>query len=417
MKITKMVLFALALSIGVSAQIDTTAEHYYLYMYFIHGEIEQALGARMAFSTDAVTWYKYNNGDPIIVPQIAKGELPLMRDPNVYYESATGIFHLIWTTAWNQDNVGYATSKDLINWSDQVMIPVGERIQGCQVCWAPEFYYDDLKDSIMLYWSTARGRGGKEAFYCMTKNFKHYTEPQVYFEPHNAKGERYTVIDETILKVAENKYYMFFKDEREPSEAGKVAKNIHFTYGPTPQGPWEKGPWDEVSRPISVPGNEGPSAIIIGDEVRVYFDPYNTPQSTDRSMVAKLADLQGEGFPPDTAWSKGPVMKTASGNLLVSHGSVSEVPRAKVMQVLYEIPDPTVYPKTWTHPKQSEIKVGEVIDTADTIPVDTTPVEKEYPMGKRNCGLGSGVGLAFLPPIVFRATLLRRRRKRKVPKL
>ena len=385
MKFLKTLLFVSVFSVAVSAQLDTNSQHYYLYIYFINAQ--QDAGARIAFSTDGIIWQKYKNGDPVIVPKIAKGAVPLMRDPNVYYDSATGVFHLVWTTAWEQDNVGYATSKDLINWSEQIMIPVGENISGIFCSWAPEFFYDDLKDSIMLFWSTERGTIGKEAFYCMTKDFKHYTEPRVYFSPKNAKGEVYTVIDETILKVAENKYYMFFKDEHEPAVAGKQSKNIHYVFGPTPQGPWWEGPWDMVSKPISVPGNEGPTAIIIGDEVRVYFDPYNNTESTDRMVVAKLADLQGEGPPPDAAWSKGPVMKTTDGNnFLPSHGSISEVPRAVVMKVLY----------------------GQSDTTPD--PIDSTEI---YPLGKRNCGLGSGVGLAFFPPIVFKAISLRRRRKRK----
>ncbi|MBN1306682.1 MAG: hypothetical protein JXA18_02105 [Chitinispirillaceae bacterium] len=407
MKCLKILLFTLTLSVAVYAQLDTSSQHFYLYIYFINRE--QELGARLAFSTDAVTWQKYDDGNPVIAPEIAKGEVPLMRDPNVLYDSSTGVFHLIWTTAWNQDNIGYATSKDLLHWSEQIMIPVGQRIKGCACCWAPEFFYDDLKDSIMVYWSTERGTIGKEAFYCMTRDFIHYTAPQVYFAPKNKDGEVYTVIDETILKVADNKYYMFFKDEREPMIAQKVSKNIHFVFGPTPQGPWWEGPWDMVSTPISVPGNEGPSAIIMGDEVRVYFDPYNNTESTDRTAVARLADFLGEGPPPDAAWSKGPVMKTGTGsdNFLVSHGSVSRIPRAKVMQVLYGIPDPTVYPETWTHPQQSEIVVEEIVaDTSDTGSID-------YPLGKQNCGLGSGVGLAFFPPFVFKAMAMRRRRKRR----
>ncbi len=411
MRFILTLLLVITLYVTGTSQIDTNAQDYYLYIYFINAQ--EAAGARIAFSNDGVNWQQYNNGEPVIVPKIAKGAAPLMRDPNVYYDSTTGVFHLTWTTAWEQDNVGYATSKDLLNWSEQVMIPVGERIKGCFCCWAPEFFYDDLKDSIMLYWSTERGTIGKEAFYCMTKNFKHYTEPKVYFSPKNENGEVYTVIDETILKVAENKYYLFFKDEREASVAGKQSKNIHYTFGPTPQGPWWEGPWDMVSKPISIPGNEGPSAIIIGDEVRVYFDPYNVFESTDRMVVAKLSDLQGDGPPPDNAWKKGPVMKTSTGNkFLVSHGSISKIPRAKVLQVLYGIPDKTVYPKSWKHPRQDEIFVGDIppeVPEEDTNQIDPG---REYPMGKRNCGLGSGVGLALIPPVFIKALGVGRRKKR-----
>jgi hypothetical protein len=414
MKCLKIVLFTLTLSVALSAQVDTNSQNFYMYTHFMHANNGERLGARLAFSSDGTNWQPYNNGAPVIVPKIAKGADPLMRDPNIYYDSTTGVFHLTWTTAWFQDNIGYATSKDLIKWSEQIMIPVGEKIEGCACCWAPEFFYDDLKDSVMVYWSTERGTIGKEAFCSMTKDFIHYTTPRVYFEPRK-NGEVYNVIDESLVKVAENKYYLFFKDERQPAVAGVKSLNIHFVFGPTPQGPWWKGPWQEVSNPISLPGHEGPSSVIIGDELRVYFDPYNDVESTDRNRKIKLADLLGDDAPASSSWIKGETIKTATGNFLPAHGSVSKIPRAKVMQVLYGIPDQTKYSKSWTHPTQSQITVGEFVDDpVDPIdPVDPEDTTKVYPRGKQNTGCGTGFGLAFIPPIAFKAVSFRKRRKQK----
>ncbi len=396
----KILLLTLALSVCVSAQIDTNSQHFYMYSYFYNKQ--QEAGARLAFSSDGVHWVLYNNETPVIVPVIAKGETPLMRDPNILFDPNTGVFHLTWTTAWNQDNIGYATSKDLKTWSEQIMIPVGQRIRGASCCWAPEFFYDDLKDSVMVFWSTERGTVGKEAFCSMTKDFKHYTAPRVYFSPKNANGEAYSVIDETILKVADNKYYMFYKDERTNNVAGKWSKNIHFVFGPTPQGPWWVGPWDDGSNPISGVGTEGPSAIIIGDEVRVFFDPYNTPENTNRSVKSMKTNFLGTEPAAISSFTPGEAMVTETGNFLPGHGSISEIPRAKVMQILYGIPDPTVYPQSWTHPAQSEMFVEEM------------PVEvRNYPMGKQNHGCGTGFGLAFLPPLIFKSMKLHRRKKQK----
>ena len=99
-------------------------------------------------------------------------------------------------------------------------------------------------------------------------------------------------------------------------------------------------------------------------------------------------------------------MKTSTGgNFLPSHGSISEIPRAKVMQVLYGQPDPTVYSKSWEMPTQADISV-------DTMYIPPSV----YPMGKQNCGCGTGVGLALLPPIAFRAAAKRRRKKEMVRK-
>ena len=410
MKFLKAILFVWALSVAASAQLDTSGQDFYMYIYFID---EQA-GAYIALSTDGINFVKCNNNKTVIQPKIAVGETPLMRDPNTYFDPNTGIFHLVWTTAWNQDNIGYATSSDLINWSEQIMIPVGRQIKGCQVCWAPELFYDDLKDSVMVMWSTARGNGGKEAFCCFTKDFRHFSSPWVYFEPHDVLGNRYTVIDETLVKLADSVYYMFFKDERKPSEAGKQSQNIHYVMGKTPQGNngkgnWTLGEWDEVSFPITAPAYEGPTAIVIGDELRVYADPFKDFSSTKRMVKASVSELGAGGFFTfqESKFTEGPAMKTLDGDdFLISHGSISKIPKAKALQLLYGIPDQTVYPQSWTSPADSEIVVAPPLPEA----------EKVYPYGKQNCGCGSGVGLAFFPPIVFKAMASRRRKKRKKAK-
>lgn len=400
MKNIKIIFLTLMLFISVSAEIDTNSQHFYMYIYFVQGETEQAMGARLAFSTDATNWEVYDNEKPVIVPKIADADIPLMRDPNTYYDKNTGIFHLTWTTAWKQDNVGYATTKDFKNWSEQIMIPVGERIEGCKVSWAPEFFYDDIKDSMMLYWSTDRGICGKEAFYSMTKDFKHYTAPKLLFEPKTESGEKYSIIDGTIIKIGDGRYYLFYKDERSYAEAGKAAKNIHCTWGPTPQGKWWEGSWDGGSAPLTYAFTEGPTAFIVGDKLRLSFDPYGIGmhESTDRILEVALSQLQGEA-PPSPPWTKGAPMKTKNGSFLPSHGSISEIPKAKLLQLLYNIEDKTTY-QPWTAPKANEVYV-------DSIYVPPP----EYPFGKQNCGCGSGVGLAFIPPIILKGLISRRRKK------
>jgi beta-galactosidase len=400
MRYLKPLLLILSLFFAASAAIDTSQSKFYMYTYFIQGPEEQAAGARLAFSTDGITWEKYKNEEPFIKPATytATGERPLMRDPNIYFDSTTGVFHMTWTTAWKQKNIGYATSKDLINWSAQMLIPVGKRIKESKCCWAPEFFYDDTRDSIMVTWSTQRGTPNKEAFCCFTKDFKTYSSPEVYFAPElTGTDEVYNVIDETILKVAPKKYYLFFKDERSAG-GGIIAQVIRCTFSDNPKGPWWKGPNESASMNLSGIGFEGPTAYIIGDEVRVSFDPFGKRENTDRLRTVKLNDLLGSEAP--TTWNKGPVMKTTTGeSFLPSHGSISVIPKAKLLQVLYNIPDRTVYKNSWTDIKQSDITVKSLTGDDD------------YPLGPRNCGCGTGVGLAFIPPIFIKGWALRRRKK------
>ena len=380
MKYMKVLIFALALPTAVLTQVDTNSQHFYLFTYFLNS-VDQA-GARIAVSSDAVNWQKINNENPIFTPALSNEHR--MRDPYTFYDTLTGVFHLVWTTGWNTTNIGYATSKDLITWTTQTIIPLGEKIRGCSCCWAPEIFYDDLKDSFMIYWSTDVGANGKRTYYSLTNNFKDFTAPKKFFDPG------YTVIDNDMIKVAAGKYYMFFKDERDPAEAGTQAKNIHYVYGTTPQGPWSGiSPW------ITTPGCEGPCAIKIGDEFRVYFDPYINFTSTYRVVTVNNLDTNA------SPWPQGSILKAGSGNFLYNHGHIIEIPRVKVMQLLYGVPDQTSY-AAW------------IVFPPSSISVNDPPAAPlaSIPEGKLNCGCGTGVGLAFFPPVFFKLCAHRRRKKR-----
>ncbi|MBN2189310.1 MAG: glycoside hydrolase family 43 protein [Chitinispirillaceae bacterium] len=376
MNYLKVPMFALALPIFALAQLDTNSQHFYLFSYFLNSD--DAAGARLAVSSDAVFWQKINNENPVIVPILS--EEHLMRDPCIYYDTSTGVFHLVWTTGWNQKNIGYAAVRDLRNWGSdsctQVMLPVGEDIPNCACCWAPEIFYDDIKDSFMVFWSTERGTAGKRTYYCMTKDFKTITASTMFFDPG------YSVIDAATIKVDSARYYMFFKDERTGEEAGTQSKNIHYVYGPTPQGPW-----GAISKWITITNCEGPSPIKIGNEYRVYFDPYFAVSSSYR--MVKVTDLNTTASP----WPQGDILMTETGIFNLSHGTILEIPRVKLMQLLYGVPDTTTY-APWELP---------------TPPVHIDP---GIPEGKRNCGCGTGTGLALIPPLFFKAAAYRKRKNR-----
>lgn len=305
----------------VSAQVDTTSEHYYLYTYFYNAEQEN--GFRIAVSSDGIEWVKINNEEPLFTPNV--GVEKIGRDPNMWFDQEKGVFHLIWGIGWNETGIGYATSKDLKTWSDQVYLPVGEKIPNCLCCWGPELFYDDIKDSIMIHWSTEFGQGGKRSFCVMTKDFNSFSDPVKFFDPG------YTEIDASIIKYSQDRYYLFFKDEREAFIAGKISKNIHYVAGTTPQGPWS-----EVSEAITNPGCEGPSPIMVGEELRVYFDPYFDPTSTYR-MVTVNGDPSSVTEMP---WDEGNTLISGGDPFCPSHGSVIEIPRGYVMSLLYGAPAP-----------------------------------------------------------------------------
>src|SRR5690606_24941028 len=79
-------------------------------------------GLFLAYSEDGYHWSDL--GGPFLKPEVGEGKL--MRDPSMV-KGPDGTFHLVWTTAWRGDRgFGYASSKDLLHWSEQKFIPAME---------------------------------------------------------------------------------------------------------------------------------------------------------------------------------------------------------------------------------------------------------------------------------------------------
>jgi len=195
-----------------------------------------------------------------------------MRDPFIL-QAKDGMFHMVWTSGWWDKQIGYASSPDLINWSEQKGIPVMEHEPTARNSWAPEMVYDPESGEYIIFWATTipdrhsdvasseREKGLNHRMYCTrTKDFKSFSPTEMFFNPD------FSVIDATILPK-NNKFYMFLKNENpNPPE-----KNIRITIADNASGPYPV----KVSEPIT--GKywaEGPTALQVGKYVYVYFDKY-----------------------------------------------------------------------------------------------------------------------------------------------
>lgn len=238
----------------------------YMFSYF-KGNGED--GLHFAYSEDGYKWKSLKNDTSFLTPEVGKDKL--MRDPCII-KGGDGVYHMVWTVSWTDKGIGYASSKDLINWSEQKFIPVMEHEKGTRNTWAPEITYDASSDEYMIYWaSTITGRFPEtqtkndkgynhRMYYTVTKDFKIFNDTKLLYEPG------FNVIDATIQKY-NDQYIMFLKDEtREPAQ-----KNLKIAYSKN-----LIGPYSEASKPIT--GNywaEGPTAIKIEDNWIVYFDKYH----------------------------------------------------------------------------------------------------------------------------------------------
>lgn len=316
LKITAAWVLALLVP-GAPASAADLPETCYLFAYFYHQE--EGEGFRLAWSADGYRFAMLNGGRSYLQP--TAGENKLMRDPHLYRDPA-GTFHLVWTTGWTGKTIGYASSKDLIHWSEQQAIPVMAHEPEAQNCWAPEIVWDPGRRHYLIHWSTTilgrypatamsnrRPERNHRIYATTTRDFVTFTPTTLLYDGG------YNVIDADIVPAEDGTgdWLMFVKDE---TLAPVTQKNIRLVRGRSPTGPW-----DPVSPPLT--GNywaEGPAAIKAGGEYRVYFDKH----MLDAIGLVRSRDLQ--------KWED--VSDQVSFPAHARHGCILAVPREVVARLL-----------------------------------------------------------------------------------
>eukprot|EP00899_Mesostigma_viride_P000572 jgi/Mesvir1/10515/Mv21763-RA.2 len=254
--------------VDVDRSMGHTPSEHYLLSYFINNGQD---GLHLAHSRDGLEWSVLNGGKPLVAPLV--GEQRLMRDPSIC-AGPDGVFHMVWTTSWTGNTLGYARSSDLIRWSEQQAIAVMAHEPGCKNVWAPELFWDEERRVFLVVWSsTVHGRFEETAdssenghnhrlYFAETRDFSSFSPTRLLYDPG------YNVIDGSIIRDADGTHLLFFKDERLLPEP---QKSIRVAAAPRPQGPY--GP---PSAPIAG-GDvwvEGPSVLHINGSLVVYFDCY-----------------------------------------------------------------------------------------------------------------------------------------------
>ena len=244
----------------------------YIFSYFENNGKD---GLHLAYSYNGLKWTTLNNDKSFLEPLV--GEDKLMRDPCII-SGPDGMFHMVWTVSWKEKGIGYASSKDLIHWSDQKYVPVMEHEPDAKNCWAPELFYDELKQQYLIYWATTipgrfpetddqdnRGIAGNgynhRIYYVTTKDFNKFSDTKILFD------QGFNVIDATIIREG-TEYIMFLKDES--NEPFAVQKNIRIARSKNIEGPYSKAS-------ESITGEywaEGPTVNFIKGKWHLYFDKY-----------------------------------------------------------------------------------------------------------------------------------------------
>lgn len=278
-----VVLFATAFLFAEENDAEAPA---YLFTYFTKNGED---GLHLAWSRDGLNWKPLKEGKPFFKPPETVSKL--VRDPSIV-RSPDGLFHMVWTGSWDAKSIGYAASKDLIDWFDVRSLPVMSHEPTARNCWAPELFFDDKDETFHIVWSTTipekytETAGSSETdynhrMYCTsTKDFKIFTGTEPYWDPgHN-------VIDGFLAKDGD-RYLLFYKDETLKPEA---KKHILLATADNPRGPFEvRGVASHVN------WTEGPTALKVGDAWLLYYDCYTknhfgVVRSTDLKTWENLTD-------------------------------------------------------------------------------------------------------------------------------
>ena len=256
--------FGLILILAQQSRAQSTDE-IYLFSYFKNNGQD---GLHLAYSYDGLTWKALKGDSSFLTPAVSKDKL--MRDPCII-RGPDGKFHMVWTVSWNDKGIGYASSRNLVDWSEQQFIPVMSHEDSARNCWAPEIIYDEKEKEYMIYWATTisgRFKAGDSTgdskynhrmYYTTTRDFKTFSKTKLLYD------KDFNVIDATIIKKGKQ-YVMFLKDETRtpPQKNIRIATSKNLTGG-----------YSIPSLPIT--GKywaEGPTVLQMPKTWIIYFDKY-----------------------------------------------------------------------------------------------------------------------------------------------
>ena len=254
MKVQKIVYIVSCLFLLASCQ-----QKVYMFTSFHEPATE---GLRLLYSKDGYHW---KDLDRTFLRPMVDGKV--MRDPSIA-QGPDGVFHLVFTSAWHGRNgFGYASSKDLIHWSEEKVIDVMKQDTTTVNVWAPELFYDDEAKQFIIIWASTIPfrfpKGAEEEdnnhrmYYTTTKDFNTFSDTKLFLDPG------FSVIDAVIVKRASRDYVLVLKDNTRPE------RNIKVAFADQPLGPYTN-----ISKPFTDNFTEGPSVVQVKDEWLIYFDSY-----------------------------------------------------------------------------------------------------------------------------------------------
>lgn len=176
----------------------------YVLAYF--DGIEGEEHAKLIYSYDGLNWNEFNE-TPVLTSDLGTKRV---RDPYLFRDT-NGNFKLIATQGYDNPEIYYWDSEDLLSFNNHKMIKVADYnidigLSG-ERAWAPKVIYDSLGEEYYLMFSDPK-LDSKGIYYVKTKDFGSFSYPNLYVDLD------YEIIDASMIQYKDG-YLMFYKDERE----------------------------------------------------------------------------------------------------------------------------------------------------------------------------------------------------------
>lgn len=247
-----------------AAPAEVSEEEYtdYFFAYFAGEGYSDGEQVYFAASQDGLNWSDLNENKPVLISSLGEQGV---RDPYVIRSAEGDKFYMIATDLKINGGKGWGAaqtagsqsimvweSTDLVNWSEQRMVPISASIDsGCT--WAPECYYDDITGEYIVFWASkvkADGYSKQRLYYAKTRDFYSFTEPEVFIDYDESS------IDTTIMYDEETEmYYRYTKNEGgATNELNAKTKTVFAEKSATLLGEWTHIPSDTLNKNQGVEG-------------------------------------------------------------------------------------------------------------------------------------------------------------------
>ena len=272
----------------------------YLFVHFKEKRTPDGEQVYFAVSRDGFHWETVNDGNPVLWSYLGdKGvrDFTITRTQEGKFVILATDLSLAYGMPYQYENSWAKVSRngskclvmwqsdDLVNWSDQKMLPLGDDSFGC--LWAPDIIYDKESGDYIVHWSSSHIRndfGPKAIFYSRTRDFDSFTEPRLLY----AKEDGGPVIDSAMYEE-NGVYYCFLKSEGNPSNIILV-KSDHVT------GPFVRVDEFDKSMAVLEAGKyEAPTAFVTADGKWCLMLDFYGCDAEGQGYVPFLADSLNSG--------------------------------------------------------------------------------------------------------------------------